>query len=562
MPGNNDRQSAWTQSAAAMGFPPSDGLPPRTAHRQRAARRPVTAAAQSDRLAGAWLRGALVAIALFASGCASTPNWEKPPADFAPAPQADGALAQIEADFRATNGADMSGFRLIERNDRALTWRLALVDSARHTLDLQYYVWFGDTVGQLMMLRVIAAADRGVRVRLLFDDLNTLLHDMDSVELRDAMLARIDAHPNIEIRVFNAWRERSLVGRAAEGLADFERLNRRMHNKQMVADNRVAIIGGRNIGDEYFGLNPAFNFHDLDVLGFGPVAREASKVFDRYWNSEWVRRIPRDERMPAPQDTLSEAARIAAGHPALQGLLSGKRAWDDELAALSATLRPGKSAVHTDSPSRAASTRNHMPEAFRALMRSARREVLITNAYIIPDAAFMDDLRELAARGVAVRILTNSLASHDVPAVNSHYERWRRAILQSGARLYELRADAAMRSELVDVAPVRSEFAGLHTKAMVIDRERCFVGSMNLDPRSEIINSEMGVLIDSPPLAADLADRMARDMAPENSWQVTLAPDAALRWSSTAGERTSQPARHVLQRLENLLFKLFPAELY
>ena len=200
-----------------------------------------------------------------------------------------------------------------------------------------------------------------------------------------------------------------------------------------------------------------------------------------------------------------------------------------------------------------------MPEAFRALMRSARREVLISNAYIIPDENFMSDLRELAGRGVKVRILTNSLASHDVPAVNAHYESWRRAILQSGAALHELRSDAAIRAELVDTPPVRSGFVGLHVKAMVIDRERSFIGSMNLDPRSEVFNSEMGVIVDSAALAQALARSIERDMSGANSWQVALAEDGGLRWRSDAGERNSQPARSFWQRVENLVFKLAPA---
>jgi cardiolipin synthase C len=338
-----------------------------------------------------------------------------------------------------------------------------------------------------------------------------------------------------------------------------------MHNKQMVADNRVAILGGRNIGDEYFGLNAQFNFHDLDVLGVGPVARQASAVFDRYWNSDWVRRIPR----PAPGD--APATPSQAEREAMQALqtdararleLAGRRSWDTEIAGLAATLHPGQSAVHTDSPSRAADTRNHMPDAFRDMLLGARREVLITNAYIIPDARFVDDLRGLVARGVAVRILTNSLASHDVPAVNSHYEDWRRPILQAGAALHELRPDAAVKATLVDTAPVRSRFVGLHTKAMVIDREKAFIGSMNLDPRSEVINSEMGVLVDSQPLARALADAMERDLHGANSWRVELQDDGALRWRSDAGTLARQPARNVWQRVENLLFKLFPPSLY
>ena len=518
----------------------------------------------ADRRAGRALAWLLLAAMLLLSGCASLTPWKKPPPEYAQAPRPDSAFAAVEDRIARHHGSDMSGFHLLENNGDALRWRIALIDSARHSLDLQYYVWFGDEVGHLMMDRVIAAADRGVKVRILFDDLNTLLHDMATVEIRDAAMQRIDAHPNIEIRLFNAWHARTLFGRVFEAAEDFERLNRRMHNKQMIADNRVAIIGGRNIADEYFGLNTDFNFHDLDVIGVGPVARQASGVFDSYWNSEWVRKVPRESGLQSDSALRSTAAAEmeTIQSTVLGDLLDGPRSWETELAALSEALHPGRSTVHTDSPSRATSTHNHMPDAFRELLRSARREVMITNAYIIPDANFMADLRELSGRGVKVRILTNSLASHDVPAVNSHYEEWRQPILETGATLHELRADAAVRSEMVDVPPLQAAFVGLHTKAMLVDRERLFIGSMNLDPRSEVLNSEMGVIIHSPSLATALAGSMERDLGGANSWRVSLEDGGTLRWRSDAGEETEQPARNLLQRAEDLLFKLFPSDMY
>ena len=503
-------------------------------------------------------------LALVLSGCATTLPTDKPPPDVAQAPTAQGRLAAVEQRLAALHGTEASGFRLLERNADGLTWRVALIENAAHSIDLQYYVWFGDVSGQLLLSRVIAAADRGVKVRILFDDLSTMLRRMTSPELRDSMLARVDRHPNIEVRVFNGWHARDWAGRVVEGAIEFERINRRMHNKQMIVDNRVAIIGGRNIGDEYMGLDTEFNFHDLDVIGIGPVARQGSAVFDRYWNSDWVRRIPpyTGPEKSALTPAMIELPPEAASHPAMKAFLSDANGRARDVDRLPDMVAIGTSVVHTDPPSRAATSRNHMPEAFRALMRSARREVLITNAYIIPDEIFISDLRELAGRGVKVRILTNSLSSHDVPAVNSHYERWRKPILETGAQLHELRADAAIQAELVDTPPVRSGFVGLHSKAMVIDRERSFIGSMNLDPRSEIFNSEMGVIIDSPPLAVDLAQRMDRDMNAMNSWQVTRDANGGLRWTSGAGERTTQPARSFWQRLQNLVFKLAPASYY
>ncbi|WP_341972007.1 phospholipase D-like domain-containing protein [Roseateles sp. PN1] len=481
------------------------------------------------------------------------------------APQDSGVWAQTESQVAALHGSDASGFRLLEKNSEGLKWRLALIDQAKHSLDLQYYVWFGDASGQLLMARVIAAAERGVKVRLLFDDLSTMLRHMTAPELRDEMLAYIDSHPNIQVRTFNAWQSRDWIGRIAEGTRDFSRINRRMHNKQMVVDNRVAIIGGRNIGDEYFGLNSEFNFHDLDVMGVGPVARQASAVFDRYWNSDWVRPIPSSSaarsrgRITAAAIELPEAA---AAHPGMQDLLAGRHSWTAEQQLLSASLAPGRSVVHTDSPSRAEGVRNHTPEAFRALMRSAQREVLITNAYIIPDANFMQDLADLQTRGVRVRILTNSLASHDVPAVNAHYEDWRAPILKTGAELHELRPDPAIKTDWVDTAPVRSGFAGLHTKAMVIDRARSFIGSMNLDPRSEVINSEMGVIIDSPALAATLAQRMERDMSSANSWRLAFNAAQTVVWHGEQQVLKQAPARSHWQRLQSWFFKLMPSSYY
>ncbi len=297
----------------------------------------------------------------------------------------------------------------------------------------------------------------------------------------------------------------------------------------------------------------------------GPVARQASAVFDRHWNSDWVRRLPRPQPGAGSLPLTPEMVALplaAAANPAVRAIAAGQRDWTAEMLALVHTLSPGRSAVHADPPSRAEGSANRMPAAFRAVMRSAQHEVLITNACIIPDAHFMQDLRDLVARGVRVRILTKSLPSNDVPAVNAHYGPWRRPILDSGAALHELRADAAIQAELVDTPPVRSAFVGLHSKAMVVDRARCFIGSMNLDPRSEIFNAEMGVVVDSPALADALAQRMERDMGEANSWQVTATPDGGLRWTSQAVVLDQEPARSLWQRVANLLFKLAPATYY
>ena len=508
---------------------------------------------------------AACALALGAVGCATLPeNPPLGPPGYALAPQPGGLIAEAEAALRGRLKADQSGFRLLDSNEEGLRWRLALIDSARHTLDLQYYIWWGDDSGTLLMKRVVEAADRGVKVRIILDDLSTILEDEGHPKLRDAAAAAIDAHPNIEIRLFNAWRSRPLGGRAVESLSRMERINHRMHNKLLVADNRAAVVGGRNVGNEYFGLSHEFNFRDLDVLGIGPFAREVSGVFDRFWNSGWVVTVKalgvnaQQEdlrRLGAPTRERLTSSKALAGFPI------DAQDWREAFARLPAEMDAGTSRVHTDTPDPDA-LNHHMPAAIRDLLGGAKREVLITNAYIIPGEHAVQRMRDQTARGVKIRMLTNSLASHDVPAVNSHYKQWRKPLLEAGIDLYEIRSDAAVQSVLADTPPTRAEFMGLHVKAMVIDRERVFIGSMNLDPRSWDVNSEMGVVVDSPGLAQALARAMERDMQPENAWRVTLDADGQLRWTAGREVLTSQPARSFWQRVEDVFFMAFPRDLY
>jgi putative cardiolipin synthase len=506
-------------------------------------------------------RIACLAAAAFLASCAALPPPSVPgaaePQRAAP-PAAMGRLADLEAGVRARHGPARSGFLLLDTNDDGLRWRLALVDSAREALDLQYYVWWGDESGELLLRRVVQAADRGVRVRLVVDDLSTLLEDETHPRVRDDEFLGLNAHPNISVRYFNAWRGRSLPERAVELLERAERLNHRMHNKLLVADNRAAVIGGRNIGNEYFGLSAQFNFRDLDVMGVGPVARQASEVFDAFWNSGWVLPAPVAAGSPPARDP---EARGRADSQVLARFPGKPRDWAAELDAALAAMHAGESRVHTDRPD-GDRLRHHMPAALRELVGGARREVLVTNAYVIPDERDIDLLRGLAVRGVRVRLLTNSLASHDVPAVNSHYKAWRKPLIEAGVELHEARHDASTQPALADTAPVRAAFMGLHVKAMVIDRERVFVGSMNLDPRSAAINTEMGVVIDSAGLAAQLAAAMERDMAAANAWRVTLDEEGALLWTAGALRTGLQPARSLWQRVEDLVFMLFPRDLY
>lgn len=508
------------------------------------------------------------AIALGLAGCATLPE-ELPlgPPGHALAPQPGGPLADAEVALQARVGAEPSGFHLLDSNTESLRWRLALIDAAQHSLDVQYYVWWGDESGALLMSRVVAAADRGVRVRILVDDLATSpLMELAQERFSDDAAATINAHPNIALRLFNPWRQRTILGQLFESIEDLERVNQRMHNKLLIADNRAVILGGRNIGNEYFGLAPEFGFRDLDLLGLGPVARQGSEIFDHYWNSEQVVPARALEPSASPSDlerAIGAVRERLAGSPKLElaSIAVAPQDWRDDLADLVRELHGGESRVVADLPGED-EVYHLMPQAIRTLLESGRREVLVSNAYIVPDTETVDWLRDEIARGVRYRILTNSLASHDVPAVNAHYKEWRDDLLIAGAELYEMRPDAAVRPQVVDTPPVEAAFVGLHSKAFVIDDARVFIGSMNLDPRSYNLNAEMGVVVESAGLAADVRASIERDMRPENAWQLLLDGDGEVIWVSGDQVLHRQPARSFWQRIEDLFLGLLPKEIY
>jgi putative cardiolipin synthase len=508
---------------------------------------------------------AVLVLLVGAAGCATLPeNPPRGPPGNALPPQASGALADLETSLRPRLGDDGSAWRVLDSNEEALRWRLVLIDSARHSIDLQYYFWWEDETGQLVMKHVIEAADRGVKVRILLDDLTTLFEDHRKPKVRDWQTAILNAHPNMELRLFNAFRARSILGRGFDFLRRMDVLNQRMHNKMLVADNRAVITGGRNIGNEYFGFATEFNFRDIDVVGVGPVARQSSMVFDRFWNSEWVVPVAALKLPADTGDLKAETPRILGtleGTPVLERFPLSRKDWSPELAQFATSAHVGPSRVLTDVPVKG-EVRHRMPKAMHDLMASAKSELLITNSYVIPDENDIALFRDLESRGVKVKLLTNSLASQDVPAVNSHYKSWRKPLLQAGVELYETRPDAAIGPLLADTPPVRAEFVGLHVKAIVVDRRIVFVGSMNLDPRSEELNSEMGIVTESEPLALQLAGIMERDMQPANAWRVGISEDGDLQWVADGETLRRQPARGLWQRTQDLFFMLFPRSLY
>ncbi len=496
-------------------------------------------------------RSLLLLFLLALSACASLPREVEPnPPQTALPPTVAGSLALLEQNALSPETSGQSGFHLLDKNMEALKWRLALLDEATHSLDLMYYLWYGDDSGRLLLKRAIQAADRGVKVRFIIDDMLLIGEDKTLVALQ--------AHPNIQLRIFNPWYNRKL-GLGLEFVGRMDELNTRMHNKLMIADNHVMIAGGRNIGDHYFGLHPTYNFHDLDVLGVGPVARQGSDMFDSFWNSTWVVSA---EVLPAQNDAKfakKRSRRLLESLNEAESLTNFElepRSWQPELENLTGNLRLGSSDLIYDHLDGELLIQG-MPALLTEQLNSAEQEILLVNAYVVPGQTFIDGISALSERGVSIRILTNSLESHDVPAVNSHYKQWRKPILAAGAELYELRADPEIKSH-IDTPPVVSGFSGLHTKSFVVDRTRVFIGSMNLDPRSANINTEMGLTIDSPALAKDLARLAERDMSPDNAWQVSLDNQGRLIWTSADETVTRQPARNTWQRFMDKLFRLLP----
>lgn len=498
-----------------------------------------------------WPKKTILLAALALASCVSLPlPPEPPPYQEAAAPGKSGVLAEMGERITTDHGKYKSGFHLLDGSEESLTWRLALLDSAQHTLDVLYYIWWGDEVGQLMVDRLIEAADRGVEVRLLVDDLVLIG--------RDKGLVALDSHPNLQLRLFNPKQQRK-AGMASDTLIRYQQMNQRMHNKLIVADNRAVILGGRNVGNEYFGLKENFSFHDLDVMGFGPVAREGSELFDNFWNSEWS--VPASGLTIKMTDAELANRRTALydwlrDSPLLSSFPLEVQDWSGQFEELFDVLHFGVSEVIHDHMENDQIVRG-MTDPLGDVFRSADADIKIVNAYIIPNDQFIQGLARITGRGIEVGILTNSLSSHDTPAVNSHYKKWRKPLIEAGAKLYELRSDPAIRSQ-IQTPPVEMDYAGLHSKSVVVDSERVFIGSFNFDPRSTDINTEMGVIIDSPDLGREMVEIFERDTLPENAWQVRLDKEGELYWTNSEEITMRQPARSWWQRLQDSFFVLLP----
>ena len=453
-----------------------------------------------------------------------------------------------------------SGFIVQETGRAAFLQRAALIEAAERSIDAQYYIWNSDNSGRYLARRLLLAADRGVRVRLLLDDFN--------IGGRDDVLAALASHPQIEIRIYNPFATRSGPGVMLEAIGDFERINRRMHNKTFVVDGAFGIVGGRNIGDEYFGLHPEVNFLDRDMLAAGPIVADISRNFDRYWNSEAaypVGSLAGSKWKPEKTARAMAAARASASD--IKGLDCVPPQDLDEARAQVADWLPTlewaraelvfsdpvqKDLADSDTPARTATRLGE-------LLESSHEQVLMESAYFILADHHLDEIEQMSARGIQIRAITNSLASNDLVANHAGYVRARPGMLASGMQLFELRPDAQI------CARCDADCDGdvsLHAKTMVVDRKTLYVGSFNLNLRSIYLNGETVLIVHSPRLASAVADAIESSMSPDNSWSVSTGPNGALQWVGPDETYGHEPDTGFWLRFKAGFFELLPIEKY
>jgi len=471
-------------------------------------------------------------VVLATAGCATIDyDYPRQEAYFLP-DTSDTYFGELIEPAVAQQPPDHSGFYPMNDGVDALTARLLLAEKAEKSIDVQYYLIKNDIVGRIFIYSLLKAADRGVRVRLLVDDMFTSGYDVG--------LAALHSHPNFEIRIFNPF-HRGAAGRAKSALTGFGRINRRMHNKSFTADNQITIIGGRNIADEYFGVREDAKFGDLDVIGIGPVVQDVSNMFDTYWNHETALPVPAfAKELDDPDAALDEMRKRLAR--SLDEIRDSKYARAVEVKYLE-YLEPGKRLFEwapyelvVDSPDKGVKAKAEEAESITTPLiesiRSAEQEVVIISPYFVPLKSGVKGLAGLEERGVEVTVITNSLAANNQFTVHGGYAPSRKPLLEAGVEIYEARPDADVAgTEFIDASGAK---ATLHTKAFIVDDKEVFIGSFNFDPRSADLNTELGVIVRDPELAlvyAVLIDEALSDQA----FEVFLNEDGKVRWRGNRG---------------------------
>ena len=481
----------------------------------------------------AW-RLALLGAMLLIGGCASLPDSYHRDESHALKDTTSTALGLAGRESLQAH-AGQSGFRPLSSGVDALVVRMLLAEFAERSLDVQYYIWDDDLTGRLFANALLRAADRGVRVRILIDDVGT--------KSNDETLLTLDAHPSIEIRLFNPVASRTFRGLGM--LTDFSRVNRRMHNKAFVADNQRAVLGGRNIADEYFDASGDLAFADLDVLTMGPAVADVSEAFDMYWNA------PESVPIGALTGRLGTAANLdtlrtmlATFHQAQYDTPYVSHARSTVAQSLAEGAKDtfwGRAHVVVDDPAKVTrppeDTSGHLLPQLTRISVQLRSELLIVSPYFVPGEAGVAALVALVQRGVRVAVLTNSLAATDVGAVHAGYKRHREALLDGGVQLYEMKPDAIYYGRTKDRdRQISGSRASLHAKTFVFDRRAVFIGSLNLDPRSVELNTELGIVCESEAMGSDMADRF-ESAVNKFAWRVERSTEAdgkaGLVWTET-----------------------------
>ena len=466
---------------------------------------------------------------------------------------ADTALGQV-----AARHVGQTGIYALTGGEEAFAARILLAQMAERSIDAQYYIWHGDLTGMLLLQAMWDAAERGVRVRLLLDD--------NGIRGLDAHLASLMVHQNVEVRLFNPFVLRH--PKFANYLFDFLRLNRRMHNKSFTVDGAVTIVGGRNIGDEYFAAGTTGEFLDLDVFAVGAVVPKVAQSFDRYWASEPVHAA--EAFLPHKTNVdLDDRLSVIRRHPRYEIYRAAvaKTQFVDNFLAGALELETVDVALVADDPAKGAGPIRKaglLTTQLEELLARPRRDIDLLSAYFVPGRRIARSLAALAKRGVRIRILTNSLGATDVVPVHAGYAKYRKPLLRAGITLYELKPGFNSASAGDDLGTVGSSSASLHAKTFAIDGERMFIGSFNLDPRSALLNTEMGFLMTSARLAQGLRDQFDGDI-PIGAYLVELTADNRLVWieghrSGPAVRMTTEPHSTWLKRLGVSAIERLPVE--
>ena len=452
----------------------------------------------------------LLFVILTISGCASLPDNSKRSESYTITNTLETKLGKGLQAYR-DQGETQDGFIILGKGLDAFVARAALAEVAERSLDVQYYLYHDDMIGYLFTAQLLRAADRGVRVRLLLDDMD--------MEDRDHGILAIDSHPNIEIRIFNPFdRNLSRVPQFVTGLGT---VTRRMHNKSFTADNVATILGGRNIGNAYFDANPTLEFADLDVLAVGEVVKDVSSSFDLYWNNELaypattlIETPISDEQAHDIRNQLHdflEQQKESDYMQALQTSMLAKNIRDNKVEFIL-----GDAVIVVDHPDKITSSRDanelHLVSQLAPYFQNLKKELIIISPYFVPGDEGVDFFRELIDRGVRVRILTNSLSSNDVGIVHAGYAKYREALLKNGVELYEMNKKLTRKQRKEKKGASSSSKASLHAKAFVLDRKKVFIGSLNLDPRSFYENTEIGLILNSPEVAGTMTDILTEDI--------------------------------------------------